>query len=97
MNGDSETPFVAVHRLTMFCRRFLRDLPKRLKVIDWAPRDKILKSFELLARYVMPQFQGSVVGIEASNKWATGKQEELVAGRVRAIERAQQVYTERNR
>ena len=30
---------------------------------DWAPREKILHSYELLARYVMPHFQGSLVGI----------------------------------
>ena len=25
---------------------------------DWAPRDKLHRSYELMARYVMPQFQG---------------------------------------
>ena len=30
-----------------------------VRVEDWAPREKILRSYELLARYVMPHFQGS--------------------------------------
>ena len=63
-----------------------------VQTIDWAPREKILHSYELLARYVMPQFQGSIVGTSASNRWTADKKEVLVSGRVRAIERAQQVY-----
>ena len=41
-----------------------------VQTVDWAPRETILKSYELIARYVMPQFQGSVRSIEASNQWA---------------------------
>ncbi len=63
-----------------------------VQAIDWAPRDRILNSFELLARYVMPRFQGSVVGLENSNRWARSRQEALVQGRTRAIDRAHQVY-----
>lgn len=33
---------------------------------DWAPRDLTLKSYELLARYVMPQAQGLIRPIQAS-------------------------------
>ncbi len=66
-----------------------------VQTIDWAPRDKMLQSYELLARYVMPQFQGSVASTAASNRWAAKRSEELVAGRVRAIEQARQDYTAR--
>ena len=31
---------------------------------EWASREKTLKSYEMLARYVMPKFQGSAVPIE---------------------------------
>ncbi len=65
-----------------------------VQAIDWAPRDRILNSFELLARYVMPRFQGSLVGLENSNQWAKSRQEVLVQGRTRAIDRARQVYAE---
>ena len=63
--------------------------------VDWAQREQVMHSFELLARYVMPQFQGSVSAPIASNKWAAERQETLVAGRVRALDRAKQVYADR--
>ena len=65
-----------------------------VQAIDWAPRDRILNSFELLARYVMPRFQGSLVGLENSNQWARSRQEVLVQGRTRAIDRAHRVYAD---
>jgi limonene 1,2-monooxygenase len=68
-----------------------------VQTIDWAPRDKMLHSYELLARYVMPQFQGSVASTAASNHWASERRETLVAGRTHAIDRARQVYAARVR
>ena len=66
-----------------------------VQTVDWAPREKMLKSYELLARYVMPHFQGTVVSTAASNRWAKEQQEELVSGRARAIDRAKQAYANR--
>jgi limonene 1,2-monooxygenase len=66
-----------------------------VQTVDWAPRDKMLHSYELLARYVMPQFQGSVVSTAASNRWASERREDLTAGRARAIEQARQDYSAR--
>jgi limonene 1,2-monooxygenase len=66
-----------------------------VQTVDWAPRDKMLHSYELLARYVMPQFQGSVVSTAASNRWASERREDLTAGRARAIEQARQDYAAR--
>lgn len=63
-----------------------------VQTIDWAPREKMLRSYELLARYVMPQFQGSVLSTAASNRWAFERRDLLMAGRTRAIERARQDY-----
>jgi limonene 1,2-monooxygenase len=68
-----------------------------VQTIDWAPRDKMLHSYELLARYVMPQFQGSVASTAASNRWTAERRETLVAGRTRAIEQAREDYTARVR
>jgi limonene 1,2-monooxygenase len=68
-----------------------------VQTIDWAPREKILRSYELLARYVMPQFQGSVASIAASNRWAYERRDTLMAGRTRAIDQAKQAYAERGR
>ncbi len=66
-----------------------------VQTIDWAPREKMLHSFELMARYVVPHFQGSVRSVAASNRWAAERQELLVSGRVQAIDRAHQVYADR--
>ena len=68
-----------------------------VQAMDWAPREKLLHSYELLARYVMPQFQGSVVSTAASNRWAAEHKEVLTKGRTRAIERAHQAYATRNK
>ena len=68
-----------------------------VQTVDWAPRDKMLHSYELLARYVMPQFQGSVVSTAASNSWARERRDDLVAGRTSAIDRARQDYAARVR
>ena len=66
-----------------------------VQAIDWAPREKILHSFELLARYVMPHFQGSTLSTAASNYWAYERRDVLAAGRVAAIERARADYAGR--
>ena len=92
--GTPDDCIEAIHKLDQQSGGFGGFL---VQAIDWAPREKILHSFELLARYVMPQFQGSISGLAASNQWATDRQEVLVAGRVRAIDRAKQVYAERPR
>ncbi|MDA1129023.1 MAG: LLM class flavin-dependent oxidoreductase [Chloroflexi bacterium] len=66
-----------------------------VQTIDWAKREHILHSFELLARYVMPQFQGTTLSTAASNKWAFEHREILTAGRVQAIDRAKSDYVAR--
>ena len=63
-----------------------------VQTVDWAPRETMLKSYELIARYVMPQFQGSVRSIEASNQWAKDRIEPLLAGRVKGLETAKNDY-----
>ena len=63
-----------------------------IRVEDWAPRDKIMRSYELLARYVMPRFQGSLVGIEGSNQWAAQLKDELQVNRRAGLEAATNAY-----
>ncbi len=62
---------------------------------DWAPREKLLKSYELLARYVMPEFQGSLANLKASNQWAQDHIPEFLAKRSSSIDRARKVWAER--
>ncbi len=63
-----------------------------IRVEDWAPREKILRSYELLARHVMPHFQGSLAGIVASNQWAAQRREALQANRVAGLRVATDSY-----
>jgi limonene 1,2-monooxygenase len=61
-------------------------------VQDWASREKVLKSYELLARYVMPHFQGSLTGLIASRNWASDRRETMQAGRIAGLKRATETY-----
>src|SRR5919106_2195925 len=56
-----------------------------VQAVDWAPREHVLHSYELLARYVMPHFQGTALSTAASNEWAYQRRETLMAGRNQAI------------
>ncbi|MEC9272355.1 MAG: LLM class flavin-dependent oxidoreductase, partial [Chloroflexota bacterium] len=66
-----------------------------VQTIDWAQREQVMHSFELLARYVMPQFQGTTLSTAASNQWAFDHQEVLGAGRVKAIDQAKSDFANR--
>jgi limonene 1,2-monooxygenase len=61
---------------------------------DWTNLEKMRRSYELLARYVMPRFQGTLVGIQGSNRWARANREALYGQRVASLERAHQSYEE---
>ena len=63
-----------------------------VRVEDWAPREKILRSYELLARYVMPHFQGSVASIQRSNKWAQDNRDPIHERRVLGVRTATEAY-----
>ena len=63
-----------------------------IRVEDWAPFEKINHSYELLARYVMPHFQGTVKGIEVSNQWARERKDELNRNRITGLKTATDAY-----
>jgi limonene 1,2-monooxygenase len=63
-----------------------------LRAEDWAPRNKLHKSYELMARYVMPQFQGSLTGIIESQQRSASMKEDLQANRIAGLKRATNSY-----
>ena len=63
-----------------------------VRVVDWATREKTLHSYELLARYVMPHFQGTLAGIQASNRWASEQRVILQENRLAGLKRATDAY-----
>jgi limonene 1,2-monooxygenase len=68
-----------------------------LRAEDWAPRDKLHKSYELMARYVLPQFQGSLTGIIESQQRSASMKDKLQANRLAGLKRATNSYLARSR
>ena len=52
---------------------------------EWTTREKTLKSYELMARYVMPQVQDTVTWIERSAQWTRDNQGKLMGGATKAV------------
>ncbi len=59
---------------------------------EWTTREKILRSYELIARHVVPRFQGALDGIFASEAIARTKSTEMNAARTLAVEKAQERF-----
>jgi limonene 1,2-monooxygenase len=55
---------------------------------EWANREKTLHSFELMARYVMPELQDLNTWIRRSNDWTRENRESLIGGARGAIMKA---------
>ena len=55
---------------------------------EWATREQTLRSFELFARYVIPQFQGSLTTIAGSNDWARENRKQVFGSTVESVRRA---------
>ena len=66
-----------------------------IQATEWGTREQVLYNYELIARYVMPQFQGSLVNLKKSQDWAADKAPELIALRKQAVEKAGRQYLER--
>jgi limonene 1,2-monooxygenase len=61
---------------------------------EWASREKTLRSYELMARYVAPHFQGVVEPIQYSQHWTAERKEGLFNSSVGAIMKSMQDYRE---
>jgi limonene 1,2-monooxygenase len=48
-----------------------------IQEVDWATREQIRHSYELIARYVKPQFQGSLKNLQASQRDAESRAGEV--------------------
>ena len=63
-----------------------------IQATEWATRDQVRRSYELLARYVMPRFQGSLLGLEASQATTEAAAASTRLLQNEAIEQARQAY-----
>ncbi|MBM3948609.1 MAG: LLM class flavin-dependent oxidoreductase [SAR202 cluster bacterium] len=66
-----------------------------VQATEWGTREQVLHSYELIARYVMPKFQGSNVSLVESQKWSEEKMPYLNSLRAKAMDRAKADYLAR--
>ncbi len=52
---------------------------------DWADREATMRSYELFARYVAPQFQGTLPRLRASHDWAAENRPQFIGRAMQAI------------
>ena len=63
-----------------------------IQATEWGTREQVKHSYELVARYVMPHFQGSIDSLHRSQVWSADKKDELLEARARAMTRAREDY-----
>ena len=61
---------------------------------EWADNAATRRSYELLARYVLPRFQGSADGTVASRDWAAENRPEFIGAATTAVIGAMQKHAE---
>jgi limonene 1,2-monooxygenase len=66
-----------------------------IQATEWGTREQQFHSYELVARYVMPHFQGSLASLQSSQAWVSARVDELHDQRVRALEGANRDYADR--
>jgi len=59
---------------------------------EWTTREKIERSYELMARYVMPEFQDTTSATRRSLEWTLANKGSLMAGRQAALDKAVQAH-----
>ena len=66
-----------------------------LQATEWGTREQVLHSYELIARYVMPHFQGSLASLRASQAWSSEKRADVKTIQAQALSRAKSDYEQR--
>jgi limonene 1,2-monooxygenase len=89
--GTPDDLVAAIHRLDESSGGFGGLL---IQQVDWATREQVMHSFELIARYVKPRFQGSLAGLQASEADAERVSAEVRRLREDATGRARAAYEE---
>ena len=63
-----------------------------VQATEFGTREQNLRSYELMSRYVMPHFQGSIASLNQSQAWSRGVRDELAELRTQAMNRATSDY-----
>jgi limonene 1,2-monooxygenase len=91
--GTPEDLVESIHRLDAESAGFGGLLVQQ---VDWATREQVMHSFELIARYVKPQFQGSLIGLRDSQAAAERAAEAVNTARTAATDQARARYEEQH-
>ena len=59
-----------------------------IQATEWGTREQVMHSYELIARYVMPHFQGSLTNLQISQKWSEEHRDELQSLKTVSIDKA---------
>jgi limonene 1,2-monooxygenase len=62
------------------------------QVTEWGSREQVLHSFELIARYVMPKFNGSLTNLEKSQTWSSNMKGRIASIRKSVLDKAKTDY-----
>lgn len=63
-----------------------------MQATEWGTREQVKHHYELVARYVMPKFQGSLDSLVSSQQWSEGIKGALNERRAAAMTRAREDY-----
>jgi len=63
-----------------------------IQATEWGTREEVLRSYELIARYVMPKFQGQLDNLEFSQKWYADKKKFFMDERSKSMDISQAEY-----
>ena len=63
-----------------------------IQATEWGTREQVMHSYELIARYVMPHFQGSLDNLVTSQKWSEDNRDNLQALKTVSLSKATESY-----
>ena len=66
-----------------------------IQATEWGTREQVRHSYELIARYVMPHFQGSLDNLVTSQKWSEDHRDNLQALKTVSLSKATESYKNR--
>ena len=90
--GTPDDLIAAIHRLDEESGGFGGVL---FVATEWGNREQVMRSYELIARYVAPQFQNSLHNLTASEEWSIEKRDYLKDLRTEALKKAGTDYEAR--
>ena len=64
-----------------------------IQTTEWGNREQVKYSYELISRYVMPHFQGSLKNLRSSQNWVENHREELLDLRNKSLDQAMKSFT----